>query len=114
MEEREDYTYKDDPSVFPIKISEHGEQFGFCPAKAKWDFRLIDLYHMLTICAETGQMPFPGSVVDQPFWVVDLLSWFLPKYDMLRFTAKAEMILGDGKGQKGMLKNAQNKQKVKK
>lgn len=39
-------------------------------------------------------LPFAGGVFDQPADLVKDLAWFVPKYDMMKFTAKVDMILG--------------------
>ena len=68
--------------------------YNFCPAKATWDQRIYDYYNLLLISAETGNLPLAGGLYDQDGDFIDNLSWFLLKWDMLKFTQKAEMILG--------------------
>lgn len=58
---------------------------------------------MLSIAAETGNLWASGGVKDQPDWFIELLSWFLPRYDTMKFIAKADMILGGS--QKSTKKN---------
>lgn len=55
------------------------------------------MFNLLTISADTGNLYCAGGVGDQPEWYVDLLTFFLPIYDRLKFIAKAKMILGDSK-----------------
>lgn len=42
-------------------------------------------------------MPVAGGLNDQPAWLIDTLSWFLPKYELMKFGARMDMIFG-GKG----------------
>lgn len=96
-ESREDFTSEDNRNgqyVFPIRLHEGGEAYGFCPAKATWDPDVADILNILTICAEMGQMPYEGGVFEQPEWFVDMLGWFIPKNDLMKFSSKADMILG--------------------
>jgi len=97
LEDREDFT-SDDGSNFPIRILEGGELYGFCPGKATRDLQVYEQFKQLIICAETGTMLFDGGLLNQPEWFIESLSWFLRKYDMLKFTSKAEMILGKDNG----------------
>jgi len=78
-------------------INDGGPSFGFCPGKATWDRSTVSLYRLLIICAETGALYNSGGISDQPEWFVELLGWFLPRYNDLRFNSRAKSILGDGK-----------------
>lgn len=40
-----------------------------------------------------------GGIADQADWWVDLLSWFLPVYDMAKFASRVRQVLG-GSGRK--------------
>lgn len=91
---------KGDGAIWPMTVMEGGEQYGFCPGKAQWDETVKHLFRSLLICADTGTMWEQGGIKDQPDWFVDLLSWFLPRYDTMKFLAKADMILG-GSTKKG-------------
>lgn len=96
-EDREDFKHEDNRKgnvIFPIRLKPGGEPYGFCPAKATWTSDPADLLNLLTICAETGQMPYEGGLFEQPDWFVDLMGWFVPKNDLMKFSAKADMILG--------------------
>lgn len=75
-------------------VQKGGELFGFCPAKATWDVSTVNHFNMLVIMAETGVMPYAGGLYDQPAGIVAELSWFITKYDMMKFAGKADMILG--------------------
>jgi hypothetical protein len=46
-----------------------------------------------------------GSLLDQPDWYIDLLGWFLPRYDSLKWHSKAKMILGSDKKQTALEKS---------
>lgn len=94
-EDRMDFTEKDDPSVFPIYVTKGSTLFSFCPAKATWDKQIKGLYRSLKIASESGNMWIAGGIGDQPEWWVDLLSWFLPRYNDLRFAGRVRGLLGD-------------------
>jgi len=96
-ESREDFTYKDNGSVFPIMVTREGEQFSFCPGKATWDHTVSSIYGALTITAETGNLWNIGGISDQPEWFIELLSIFLMRYNDHKFYSRAQAILGDGK-----------------
>lgn len=81
-------------------VNKGGDTYGFCPGKSTWDPRIKDLADQLIIIAETNWMPHKGGLYDQPSWLIDLLGWFLPKYDFVKFIRKADMILGGGDGKK--------------
>lgn len=94
-EDRENFEEKDNSSIWPMYITDGGTPFGFCPGKATWEPRTVKLYRMLVICADTGALYEAGGISDQPEWFVDLLGWFLPRYNDLRFYSRAKAILGD-------------------
>ena len=96
QENKWDFTEKDDAGVFPILIHKGGTPYGFCPAKATWDGEVTMLFKTLHIAAVTGTMWEPGALKDQPVWWVDLLSWFIQRYDAENFSSKARSILVDG------------------
>ena len=96
-ETREDFSYKDNGSVFPIMVTREGEQFSFCPGKATWDHTVSSVYSSLMICAETGNLWNSGGISDQPMWFIELLSIFLMRYNDHKFYSRAQAILGDGK-----------------
>lgn len=65
---------------------------------------------MLLLTAQTGNLPFPGSISEQPDWMIDLLSWFLPKYEMITFVGKVTIVLGDNeKNKTNNLSNARQR-----
>lgn len=86
----------DDASFWPMRVSKGGELYGFCPAKATWDQRVIDYYQALVVASECGSQWCAGGLKDQPSWWLELLSSFAPSYNELRFTSRARAILGDG------------------
>lgn len=96
-ESREDFTYKDNGSVFPIMVTRDGEQFSFCPGKATWDHTVSSIYSALMITAETGNLWNSGGISGQPQWFIELLSIFLIRYNDHKFYSRAQAILGDGK-----------------
>lgn len=96
QEDRWDFTEKDG-SLWPMYVNKGGELYGFCPSKATWDGQTMTLFRILQVASETGAMWQEGPLSEQPEWFIDVLSWFLTKYDMAKFTTKARMVLGDGK-----------------
>lgn len=94
-EDRWDFTAKDG-NVFPIRIHDGGGLYGFCPAKAGRDHTTASLFELLVVCAETKQLLSAGGIVDQPWWFINLASWFLPTYDLHKFTNRVRMVMGDG------------------
>lgn len=95
-EDRWDFT-SEDASLFPIKLSSHGGEYGFCPAKVTWFPDLIAQYRLLVLSYETKQLLYEGGLAQQPAWFIELLGWFVPRYDELKFYYRAKSILGDGK-----------------
>ena len=91
--DRWDYT-SEDKSLFPIKISNTGGSYGFCPAKTTWDYDLIGLYRLLILSCELKKLLYDGGIYSQPGWYVDLLSWFVTRYDEIKFYSRAQAILG--------------------
>jgi hypothetical protein len=81
-------------------VEPEGELYSFCPGKALWDPSLGELFRLLVIATETGVMLTEGGIEDQPSWWIDLLGWFVPRYDQQKFAIRTRMILGDGKGNK--------------
>ena len=77
-------------------INKGGEMYGFCPGKSTWDPRIKGKIDELIVIAETGWKPLNGGLYDQPADLIDLLGWFLPKYDFMKFFRKADMMLGSG------------------
>lgn len=95
-EPRWDFTDADG-SVWPMYLHKGGTLYGFCPAKAaRDDPEAHQLYSLLVVIAETGQLLVAGGVVDQPDWLIDELSWFLPRYAMHKFGRQAAMCFGGG------------------
>lgn len=107
QEDRFDFTEKDNGSVFPIKMTEYGASYGFCPAKSSWDPRIVSLFRLLVLSYETKQLLYSGGIAQQPAWFVDLLSWFIPRYDELKFYSRAKAILGEDT-KKSKLKGSQS------
>jgi len=100
-EERENFTSKDG-AVFPIYVQKGGEGFGFCPAKAFWDQRNTDEFNELLLIAELKVLPRSGGLNNQDQEIIDKLAWFIPRYEIMKFSKKVEMVLGDtGASQNG-------------
>lgn len=78
-------------------VNQGGELYGFCPGKSTWDAEATNLLNILLISAETGALLYNGGIANQPDWFIELLAWFLPKYDQMKFSSKADMILGGDK-----------------
>lgn len=94
-EDRWDFTPEKDGNVFPVRISEGGGLFGFCPAKATRDQEAIGLFELMVVACQQQVLLVAGGLAEQPGWFVQLLSWFGPSYDTMRFMSRAKMILGD-------------------
>lgn len=86
-----------DADFWPMRVSKGGALYSFCPAKATWDSRCVAIYQALVIACECGTQWQEGAILDQPSWWIDLLSWFAPSYNEVRFYSRARSILGDGK-----------------
>jgi hypothetical protein len=95
-EEDKEFT-SDDGHIWPMRVFEGGSLFGFCPGKAQRHVEAAAIYKALIVCAETGTHLGTGGIIDQPSWWIDLVSWFLPRYNEQRFYARAKAILGDSK-----------------
>jgi hypothetical protein len=81
-----------------MQVNKSGGFYGFCPGKATWDHATLEYFNLLLISCETGNLPYYGGIMDQEPDFIENITWFLPRWDMLKFTQKAEMILGgDGK-----------------
>ena len=92
-EDRFDFDTKDG-SIWPMRLHEGGGMYGFCPAKARWDNEALSIYNLLIVCCETKQLLYAGGIAEQPGWFVDLLSWFVTRYDENKFYSRARSILG--------------------
>ena len=87
-ENRWDFT-ADDGAIFPMYINKGGNLYGFCPSKvARDDQKTVRLFNLLILCHEYKVLPFGGDLVEQPEWVVDLLSDFAIKYDQMKFYSR--------------------------
>jgi len=93
---------------FPMYIHKGGNLYGFCPAKATWDIAAQDMFRLLVIAAETGNLPDKGPVSEQSAFFIELLGWFLPQYDLIKFSSKARMVLGTQGKTKPGAKNGGN------
>lgn len=103
QEDREDFTTKDN-NIWPMYVNKGGVSFGFCPGKATWDSQTMHTYQMLVVAAETGNLWEAGGISNQPAWFVDLLAWFLPRYNDRIFYSRVKSILGDGETDKWQAK----------
>jgi hypothetical protein len=105
-EERMDFKDEDNlpgmPMVWPLYIEKNGTLWGFCPAKATWDSNAMSAYQLLKIAAVTGALPHAGGLLDQDAWFIDMLGWFIPRYDEIRFNMKAERVMGSPTAQKAL------------
>lgn len=79
-----------------MRIYDGGELYGFCPSKATWDAEAVLLYRSLVVATQCGTMWERGSLSEQPSWWIELLSWFVQKYNHEVFVQRAKMVLGDG------------------
>lgn len=95
-EDREDFSVKDGP-FWPMNIFQGGSEYGFCPGKATWDIELISEFRELCLIAEMNQFPDGKPINEQPIWLVDVVSWFLPKYKAMITARNMNMILGSPK-----------------
>ncbi len=103
-----DFTEHDNPSVFPMYVTKGGQTFGFCPGKATWDQEAMLTFKMLIVAAETGCHYNAGGLEDQPQWWIDLLSWFIPRYNDMKFANRVRSVVGDGKAAQGVLNSGGN------
>jgi hypothetical protein len=92
-EDRDDFT-SEDGNVFPIYIHKGGGLYGFCPGKVSRDIETVSFFRMMVLVAETGNFPEAGGIFDQDAALMDELSWFLPAYDMAKWSQKMSMIFG--------------------
>lgn len=71
--------------------------FGFCPSKvARDDIETLIQFKELIMISEFKVLPYSGGLYEQDSELIDLLTWFFPSYELMRFAQKAVMILGDG------------------
>lgn len=104
QEDRWDFTVEDAP-FFPMSVHKGGTSYGFCPAKATWDYQTVQKYRILIITSDTGAMLYPGSIMDQPDWFIDLLGWFLPLYEQIKWNSKMRGLFGDSKNTTKQMKS---------
>jgi len=95
-EDRWDFDHKDG-AIWPMRVSIGGEFYGFCPGKVMRDPGVQELFKMMLVSVETGQLYVTGAIADQPDWFIDLLAWFTPLYDRIKFENKVRAVVGDGK-----------------
>lgn len=91
QENRFDFDDKDG-AIWPMYVNKGGPSFGFCPGKATWDLRASKILRLAILAAETGVMYQTGGLAEQPSWWVDLLSWFIPRYNTRKFDMRVESI----------------------
>jgi hypothetical protein len=109
-EDKWDFTEKDNPSVFPIRLTQGSTPFGFCPAKVlRDDPASVAVFQTLTAILETGTWPEAGGINDQDGFWVDLVADFGPLRRALefqeRYQAVAKGLTSHGIGHK----NAKNR-----
>lgn len=97
-EPRWDFSFEKDGNPWPMYVSSpKGELYGFCPAKvARDDLEAVSVFRLLVVVAETGQLLDDGGINAQPSWLIDELSWFLPRYGNLKTASHAAMVFGSG------------------
>lgn len=100
MESREDFTHKDS-NQFPMPVFKGGRGYGFCPAKATWDQHIVGFYRILVLCAELQQFPDGRPLIEQDPELLEVLSWFIPRYNQNKFAQNASMIFGSSDDNKG-------------
>lgn len=83
-----------DGAIWPMRLTDGGGLYGFCPAKATWDAEATGLYNLMVTAYETKSLLYKGGLADQPGWFVELLSWFVVRYDENKFYSRASSILG--------------------
>lgn len=83
--------------MWPMYVFRGGDLYNFCPGKATWHYETHETFKLLLIASETGQLLYNGGMTNQPDWFIDLLAWFLPRFDTMKFASKADMILGGDK-----------------
>ena len=103
-EHRDDFgTQPGDPAFFPIHLRKDdkgqpaGPAFGFCPGKATWYSHVQKLFRQLILAAETGNLFYEGGLAQQPYWVADLLGWFVVDYKDHQFAKRMRAIFGGTK-----------------
>lgn len=95
-DDREDFTKKDNPGLWPIRLSKGGPAFSFCPGKATWDHDAAEALRLLETTYFLGQPLFPGSFMEQPWWYAEFISEYLPVYDDMRENNKQRAMWGSG------------------
>lgn len=78
-----------------MQVHKGGEKYGFCPAKATWDPILSIHFRQLVLMCEIKVLPLAGGLHDQDAEIIESLAWFMPKYEIMKFIAKVDMILGN-------------------
>ena len=89
-----------------MPVEKGGSRFGFCPGKATWDYEASELYKLLELTYHTRIMPYPGALLEQPAWWIDLLHWFVVSYRDLQEVRRHRAMWGSG-DKKGNKTNAQ-------
>jgi hypothetical protein len=84
-----DHTFEEDGAAFPMQVFQGGTLYGFCPGKAQWYSYLEKTYALLSLCCELNVLPYPGSIMDQPKWVIEHLSWFSRRYNQLKQVSRS-------------------------
>lgn len=105
-EDRFDFTEKD-ATFFPMSINQGGQTYGFCPAKATWDSEAISLYNTLVVSLKYGKLFTDNNLIDQPAFLIDLMSWFASVFEQTEWASRMRAIFGgdDNKAKKPIRKN---------
>ena len=100
-----------------MHVNKGGQKYGFCPAKATWDYDTVQKFRLLIVTADTGALLEEGPILEQPAWYMELLGWFLPLYDQIKWNSKMRGLFGNGKSTKananGVKQSNSGRQKAK-
>ena len=69
----------------PIRVDKFGSKYPFCPGKATWFPELQTVFDQCLVAMETGILPGPGGLDDQPEMFSNSLSTFIEKYSWRRY-----------------------------
>jgi len=83
-----------DGAIWPMYINKGGTLYNHCPGKATWDRIAVEFFHKLILICEMKVMPNGGGLDEQDSELIETLSWFLPKYDLMKFVQRVDMVLG--------------------
>jgi len=61
-----------------------------------WNPEIMQMFKLLVLSYELKSLLNSGGLAEQPAWYIELLGWFVPRYDEIKFYSRAQSILGDG------------------